>query len=82
MLLSANPLSQQTSPRFVGEIKSGVNGILVKPKDEEQLRNAMTALMRDEDLRKKLGKNLRTSFLKRTWDKIALTTLQIYGFDA
>ena len=75
------PVIATDIPRFAGEIKNGVNGILVKPKDEEQLRNAMTALMRDEDLRKKLGKNLRTSFLKRTWNKIALSTLQIYGLD-
>jgi len=76
------PVIATDIPRFADEIKNGVNGILVKPRDEEQLRNAMMALLRDEDLRRKLGKNLCTSFLKWTWDKIAMTSLQICGFDA
>ena len=76
--LFGKPVIATDIPRFIDEMKNRVNGILVKPNDEKQLGNAMKTLIRDEGLRRKLGRNLHTMFLKRTWDKVSLTTLQIY----
>ena len=40
-------------------VEDGVDGLLVAPKDEDALADAMARLFDDEDLRNRLGKNAR-----------------------
>ena len=65
-------------PRFTSEIKEGVDGLLVNPRDERQLAEAIVMLLMDEELRMKLGDNLRSKSLGKTWDKVAQMTMEVY----
>lgn len=48
-----------------------VNGILVEPRDSEQLAEGIKLLLSDEKLRKKLGKNARKKIIEKySWEKI------------
>src|SRR5262249_50714396 len=46
-------------------IKSGVTGLLVKPRDDRELAKAIIALLRDEALRKRLADKARKVALGR-----------------
>lgn len=41
-------------------VKDGLNGILVDPRNEQQMAEAVLQLLRDDDLRQKMGMNGRT----------------------
>jgi glycosyltransferase involved in cell wall biosynthesis len=48
-------------------IINGENGILVKPKNTEELSSAMCAILQNDRFRNKLGLNARDIILK-SWD--------------
>ena len=48
-----------------GLIKEGVNGTIIKPRDKEQLKNAMEKLLTDEVLRETLAMNARPLIAER-----------------
>jgi glycosyltransferase involved in cell wall biosynthesis len=45
-------------------IEDGVNGFLIKQKDEKELSDKLSILIRDSDLRKKIGSNARETVIK------------------
>ena len=46
-------------------IEQGVNGIIVKPRNKEELKNAMERLLTSEELRNNLAKNARQRIAQR-----------------
>lgn len=76
--LLRKPVVATRIPRFISEIKDGVDGLLVNPRDERQLAGAIVMLLMDEELRMKLGDNLRGKALGKTWDKVAQMTMEVY----
>jgi len=55
------------------------NGLLVPPRNASKLVDAVTMLLEDEELRKKLGRNARQTTVERfCWDVIAMKMLKIY----
>lgn len=76
--LFAKPVVATEIPRFLGDIKHEVNGLLVKPGDSKELTEALLRLMDDDILAKKLGGNLFSAAQKKTWDDVAQHTLNIY----
>jgi beta-1,4-mannosyltransferase len=65
----------------VGEVGRVVerHGILLEPGDEEGLRDAISHLIRDEELTATLGSQARAYALRElSWERIARTTLEIY----
>lgn len=63
-------------------VKDGVNGILVNPKSEKEIYNALVRLIDKEELRNKFGINAR-KFIEEnfSWDKIAKEIIDIYSKD-
>ena len=62
-------------------VKNNFNGILVKPKDDISLANALETLINDPDLRIKYGSNGRSLAEKEFgMDDINKMTLSVYGY--
>ena len=59
-------------------IKEGENGLLAKPCDHKSLANALLTLLKDDDLREKMGNNGRKMVTDYSWDKIAKETEKLY----
>ena len=60
-------------------ISSGENGILIPPKSPKEMADAISMLLDDKEMRKKLGKNARETIKKRfTWDIISDNVLRCY----
>jgi glycosyltransferase involved in cell wall biosynthesis len=59
-------------------VKEGKNGLLSKPRDPQSLANSLLKLLKDDDLRQKMGNNGMKMVADYTWDKIAKTTEDLY----
>jgi len=59
-------------------VQEGINGLLAKPGDFQSLADALTCLLKNEDMRKKMGNNGRKLVTDYSWDKIAKETEQLY----
>jgi len=69
----------------VGEIaeyiEDGESGMLVNPRNTRQFAENVVRVLRDEDLRRRLGENARSRIWKTfTWHKLALKAEQAYRF--
>jgi glycosyltransferase involved in cell wall biosynthesis len=59
--------------------KQGDETIFVDPQNVDEMSNAVTQLLADEDKRKELGQNARRTVLRYfDWKIIAKETLQLY----
>ena len=65
-------------PRFLSDIDDGHDGILVEPGDEHGLASAIIRLAENENLRMKIGENLREKAQRRNWAKTASLTCELY----
>jgi glycosyltransferase involved in cell wall biosynthesis len=59
-------------------VKDGVNGLLVPPKNPGALADAITYLLKNEDVRRKMGKKGREMVKKYSWEEIAGRIEKIY----
>ena len=59
-------------------VKHGENGLLAKPRNVQSLADALTYLLKNEDLRKKFGNKGRELADNYSWDKIAKETEELY----
>jgi len=59
-------------------IVDGKTGVLVEPKSPEALAKSILKLLKDKDLRKKLGQEGMKYSKKFTWASISMETLKIY----
>jgi glycosyltransferase involved in cell wall biosynthesis len=60
-------------------ITHGENGMLIPPGDVDELASTIGMLLRDDELRNRLGKAARQTIIKGfTWNAIAEKTLRIY----
>ena len=60
-------------------IEPSINGALIEPEDPEVLFSTMVLFAQDEDLRRRLGKNLRETILKDfSSDKMVEKTFDLY----
>lgn len=64
--------------RFSSDIEDGRDGVLIMPNDENELVLAIARLAENEDLRRRLGKNLAEKALTRSWTRIAYQTYELY----
>ncbi|MGC8849385.1 MAG: glycosyltransferase [Candidatus Bathyarchaeia archaeon] len=72
------PVIATDIPRFNGELENGVNSVLIKPNDEEALREALLKLLLNKRLRMKLGSNMKTLSYNRSWRHIAMQLVKVY----
>ena len=52
-------------------VNEGENGLLAKPCDYQSLANSLLKLLKDDDLRLKMGNNGKRMVADYSWDKIA-----------
>ena len=60
-------------------VKDEENGLLVQPRDSEELADAIIYLLKNEDVREKIGKNGRKKVENYSWEKIAEETEKVYN---
>lgn len=61
-------------------IESGTNGILVPPEDSEVIFSSLVLLAEDEELRKRLGTNLKLSIQENfSFEKMTRKTFELYS---
>lgn len=61
-------------------IENGLNGILVKPEDSEALFSSLALLAGDENLRKRLGENLKATIKEKfSFEQMAEKTFKLYS---
>ncbi len=63
---------------YASIVTHGVDGLLVPPKDEEVLAQALISLMTDESLRQQMGARGRVKALEYSWENIAQKILNYY----
>jgi len=60
-------------------IHDGVDGLLIQePRDVRELSTKLGALLKDADLRIRLGRQARRTALEYPWDRVARETEEIY----
>lgn len=65
-------------PGINGIVKSGVTGVLARPFDIHQLSTAISHVMNDHSLRRKLGTKARMKAKEFTWTMVAKRQLEFY----
>ena len=59
-------------------VKDDENGLLVPPKDSEALADAVIYLLKNEDVRERMGKNGREKIKDYSWKRITEETEKVY----
>jgi len=60
-------------------VDGGKTGLIVPPRDEKALAEAMIELLHNEELRREMGKNaLQKARQELSWDELARKTVQVY----
>lgn len=60
-------------------VEEGVNGLVIKTKDVQDLADKIEILMKDEDLRKKMGEASRRKAEAMSWEKVAKEYIELYN---
>jgi phosphatidylinositol alpha-mannosyltransferase len=59
-------------------VRDGVEGLLVKPKDDEAIASALSKLLRDKPLRERMGAMGRRRAEDYSWECIAHRVMDYY----
>lgn len=65
-------------PKFQSELKSEEHYLAVASSDSTKLAQALALLMRNEELRNRLGENLREEMKNRRWSTVAAEHIKLY----
>jgi len=65
-------------PKFQSELRSEEHYLAVASSDSTELAQALAMLMRDEELRIRLGENLREEMKNRRWSTVAAEHIKLY----
>ena len=63
---------------YASVVTHGVDGLLVPPKDEEMLAQALVSLLRDKSLREQMGAKGRLKAQNYSWEHVARRVLDYY----
>ena len=77
-MASAKPVVASNISGYASVITSGQEGILVPPKQEVPLAQAIARLMKDPELRRTMGERGRIKSQNYGWDQIAVKVLDYY----
>jgi len=77
-MAAGKPIVATNIEGYASVVNSGVEGILVKPKDEQSLASALVSLANDKNLREQMGAKGRAKAEALSWPKIAQRTLDFY----
>ncbi len=65
-------------PKFQSELRSEKHYLAVASSDSTELAQALALLMRNEELRNRLGENLREEMKNRRWSTVAAEHIKLY----
>jgi phosphatidylinositol alpha-mannosyltransferase len=77
-MAAAKPIIASDIEGYASVISHGVDGLLVPPKDEQALAQALSQLLRDEPLRQRLGAMGRRKVEDYSWESIAHKVMDYY----
>ncbi len=78
-MASGTPIVASRIEGFRHVVKEGHDGLLVPPKNEEALADAIERLLRDRELRYQLAQNGRSTVQEYRWDRVAGRVLDHYN---
>ncbi len=77
-MAASKPIVATNIPGYASVISREVDGLLVNPKDIKTLAGALDLLVKDEELRDRLGTEGRKKAEQFTWDKVARRVMAYY----
>jgi len=77
-MAAARPVVASNIDGYASVISHGVEGLLVPPKDEQALANAITRLLSDKSLRQEMGSKGRLKAEECDWQNIARRVVAYY----
>jgi len=77
-MAAGKPIVASNIPGFAGVLTHGAEGLLVTPRDDEALADALLSLLKDQDLRQQMGSNGRGKAERHSWESIAQRTVDFY----
>jgi len=72
------PIIVSDIPVFKTLIKDGLNGLIVRNNDINDLAEKILILLKDSDLRESLGRNAKKMVTNFSWDNVAEKHIQLY----
>jgi len=77
-MAAGKPIVATNIEGYASVVKSGAEGILVKPRDDQALASALVRLANDKNLREQMGAKGLAKAEALSWPKIAQRTLDFY----
>jgi len=77
-MATGKPIVASDIPGYAGLISHGVEGLLVKPRDEKALASALMSLLRDKSMREKMGEKGKLKAKDYSWEMVAQKVMEYY----
>ena len=77
-MAAGKPIVASNIAGYHNVLQDGAEGLLVEPKDEKALAEAIIRLLKDSELRQRMGERGRAKAPSYSWDKIAQRVLDYY----
>ncbi len=77
-MAASKPIVASNIEGYANLISHGVNGLLVKPKDEKALAAALSQLLEDKALRERMGALGRQQVEDYSWERVAQRVMDYY----
>jgi len=77
-MAAGKPIVASDIAGYRNVLEDGAEGLLVEPKDEKALAEAIIRLLKDPELRQRMGERGRAKAPRYSWDKIAQRVLDYY----
>jgi phosphatidylinositol alpha-mannosyltransferase len=74
----SKPIICSKVPKFQSELRNEEHYLAVESSDSTELAQALALLMRNEELRNRLGENLREEMKNRRWSTVAAEHIKLY----
>ncbi len=77
-MATGKPIVASNIEGYASVLSQGVEGLLVPPRDEKMLTQALVSLMTDEPLRQQMGARGKVTALDYSWQKVAQRVYDYY----
>ena len=77
-MAAGKPIVASSIPGFSSVVTNGREGLLVPPKDDNALAEAIDKLLKNADLRNELAENGKQKVQEFRWDKVAQKVMDYY----